>query len=372
MVRPTVRIADFVAHAVGAEHRVEWRVDGVPVWFTSEDAELRATPDAAMASFLLPAAGRGADLVLSGALDARLVDAVPAIAALALEWWGLEVNRPQAPTISVPGERRDGTALFFTGGVDSFHVLLERVRPPEVLVTVVGFDIPLDDEVRARDLLTHMREVAGTVGSRLVVVRTNLRQVPLFEELGWPRTHGGALAAVAHLLGGSVGTVLVASSYPEPWPAGWGSHWRMDEHWSSTSVTLEHVGGRATRLDKIRAIGGHPLVRDHLQVCWKRHTPVGNCGRCPKCLATALFFELAGHGSGRRQIPVVEDMASQLAGLDRTPFVTAYAQLLEEGILPADLVPVVQGLLFRCGHLDEQGEVRPGSPLACGRPWGLT
>jgi hypothetical protein len=112
-------------------------------------------------------------------------------------------------------------------------------------------------------------------------------------------------------------------------------------------------------------------VRDHLQVCWQRTTEVGNCGVCAKCLATGLFFDLAGFPEGRRQVPVVEHLLAALGALSRTSFVTSYLQLLDEGALPEDLIPAVTSLLERTGHLLPDGSLSPSSPLVSGRPWGL-
>jgi hypothetical protein len=47
-------------------------------------------------------------------------------------------------------------------------------------------------------------------------------------------------------------------------------------------------------LTKVQAIAAEPMVQRHLRVCWQQVAMDGNCGRCFKCLATQVCFQLSG------------------------------------------------------------------------------
>jgi hypothetical protein len=210
---------------------------------------------------------------------------------VARRWWGWRIPALHGP-VGVDGPPGAGTALCFSGGIDSFHSLLRGDDRPTALVFAVGYDVPVDDHVRRAALLPHLRAVADGVSLPLTVIETDLRRHPLFAAASWERTHGGAMAALGHLMG--VGTLQIsASGMPGlAWP--WGSHPELDGHWSSSRTTIRHVGFGPSRFDKAAAVAHHPLVREHLQVCWERRTATGNCGRCLKCVLTMAYLDAVG------------------------------------------------------------------------------
>src|SRR5205814_7154834 len=131
-------------------------------------------------------------------------------------WWGYprlvpEIATRPADTGRTDADRR-GRGLFFSGGVDSFHALLHRDQPIDLLVFVEGLDISLSDVPRTEAALAGVREVSAETGIRLAVVRTNLRDHALIHATSWERANGGALAAIAHVLAGSVHEMIIASS----------------------------------------------------------------------------------------------------------------------------------------------------------------
>jgi len=101
--------------------------------------------------------------------------------------------------------------------------------PVDLLVSVHGFDIPLDDTDRMA--AAWERSFCVVVADRGLaggVVRTNVREHPTATLSSWPRAHGGVLAAVGNLLGGGVERLVVASSSLRVLDLLWGSHWRLD------------------------------------------------------------------------------------------------------------------------------------------------
>ncbi|MGH9766701.1 MAG: hypothetical protein ACREAB_04635, partial [Blastocatellia bacterium] len=190
--------------------------------------------------------------------------------------------------------RATQTALCFSGGVDSFHTLLSSGHTIHYLVFVIGFDVAMDDRVRFEAFEQSLRAVAAAVGARPIVVRTNLREHPAFAPVSWERTHGGALAAVGHLLSGAAGQLIISASQTHGQTTPWGSHWRTDRFWSSEKLQIVTVGGELHRYDKLREFAGEPLARDHLRVCWENRAPSGNCSRCEKCVRTRLVLADCG------------------------------------------------------------------------------
>jgi len=306
----------------GAVSQVTATVGGAPVWFRTRDVVLHPAPEAIASAFLIPAAARGARLEMADPLDpAWLANAERLLEFLHRRWrWrGRRRPAPLAPEgTSAPG-RHAGTGLFFSGGVDSFYALLRSGETIDALVAVAGFDFPHDDLVRAEAVERMLREVAADRGARPVFVCTNLRDHPLYRSPNWLRTFGGAMAAVAHLLGLQAGRMLFAASTPdEGTDDRAGSDPVIDALWSSGAVETAGVGGGVRRIDKLRAIAAEPLVRSHLRVCWKNTTPSGNCSRCNKCVLARLILEEAGLFDGH-PFEGRETLAASIDGLRRTP-----------------------------------------------------
>src|SRR5262249_20547976 len=149
--------------------------------------------------------------------------------------------------------RADGegaSALFFSGGVDSFHRLL-RGRPVDWIVTLHGFDIPLSDTIRAGGAEASLRAVAAATGTKPVLVRANMREHPIARDSPWPRVHAGLMAGVGHALAPSVGRMIFSASPPGDWALHpWGSHVEIDAWWSSPRVRFAHEDAWHLRVDK--------------------------------------------------------------------------------------------------------------------------
>ncbi|MGD9502446.1 MAG: hypothetical protein AB7V40_08165 [Methyloceanibacter sp.] len=277
--------------------QVEADVDGEPLWFASDDAALLASPEAFASALLIPAATRGEPLVVEACLDRSWLESVPAIQELAKEWWrlpGTEVLAADA--IEAKRERPGVIAQCFTGGVDSFHALIHAKTPPAVLVYAHGYEFRLRDRRRLDAFLPRFREIAAAYGARPVLITTNLRRHSASRRVSWEASHGGALAALGHLLSDEVERIVIPSSFPYHDPKPWGSHWDMDHLWSSRRLAVEHADATLRRDGKVRAIVGHRMVLRHLQVCAesnKRGRP-GNCSECEKCVRTMIALAMCG------------------------------------------------------------------------------
>lgn len=287
----------------GSISRVSADVDGSEVWFESPDVTLRASSEAFVSAFLIPAAIQERRLVALGPVAEDFAANLPRVLDVVAGWWKYARVLPKLHTVAPPRPRgaegeeagvRPGGALCFSGGVDSFFSLLAAGRTADVLVFVHGFDVKPDDMQRAAAVEEHLKSVAREVGIRSVVIRTNLRMHPTFRPCAWIRTYGGALAAIGHLLSDEWGTLLVSSSYSYSDPRPSGSHWELDPLWSGAGLVVDHVGAESSRTDKLAALKDNQLVQRYLRVCWENRSSSLNCSRCEKCIRTEVALAALG------------------------------------------------------------------------------
>lgn len=270
-------------------------VDGVPLWFETADSSLTPAPEAFASALLLASQHRARTLVLESPVSSAWLENVARLLPIWKEWWGYEPRMPEAQLRIDAQPTASSSALLFSGGVDSFYSLLTDARRPDYLVSVHGFDIPIGDAQRMAALGETTRAVAAAYRCGSIVVRTNLREHPSFGRPHlWERAHGGALAAVGHLLGQVAGRLVISSSFAQRNQVPWGSSFRTDPLFASDRITIDQFGGAARREDKIAAIAFDPLVQRHLRVCWENRSPTGNCSRCEKCVMTRLHFAELG------------------------------------------------------------------------------
>jgi hypothetical protein len=218
--------------------------------------------------------------------------------------------------------------------VDSFHAL-STGQKPDLLVAVQGFDIDLDDEFRMMAFASSVEAVAAEMGVRWTVVRTNLRKHRAAGKPWlWERAHGGALAAVGHVLADRIGRLGIAATYSQGNQHAWGSTIATDPLFSSDRVAIEHVGARDHREQKIRILSDNVLAQKHLRVCWANLSRSGNCSRCGKCLATMLLLAELG---ALDNFPVFTSTRSLPAALDALPYLKTQINIIDRLVKRATL-----------------------------------
>ena len=349
----TLLISAVQVRTTNTSSRVSAAVGGSEVWFESDDVPLRPSIEAFVSAFLLPSLALRLRLETTGAADPAFAASLPEILDIARRWWGYDVVLPRLDTERVdPNPHRPAagrTALCFGGGVDSFYTLLGSGRRVDDLVFVHGFDVPLTDVARAAAVQENVREIAGVLGARPIVIRTNLRTHAPFRAASWDRTHGGALAAVGHLLADESATMLISASFFHGGWHPWGSAWQLDPLWSGNGLTIEHVGAELNRADKLRVLRDEPLVRRHLRVCWANRPGLLNCSRCEKCIRNQVILAALGVLEHFRTFESPDTLAARIADVprirDRLVF-DRYEFALELGLPPAQAA-AVRALLAR-------------------------
>jgi len=289
---------------------------------------------------------RGAGVRIPASVCPTFLENVETAKQLASEWWGYSGG-----TIVANGTRRatakDGVATFFSGGVDSFFTLLEKIGEIEYLVFVEGYDIPLSDSARTQIAHRWIQEVAEALGKKLLVLRSNLRQHPEFQRISWERSCGSALAAVGHLLAGHCNRLYIPSTEPHWRLHPWGTHPALDPSWNSSSTEFIVHGTDHERIDKVAKISANPLVQKYLRVCWEHRNGHMNCGVCEKCVRTQLELYAAGVLDRVETFPK-GDLAGRidaLPGIDAE--FTHYYQLASERLADPSIGRAVEGLLKR-------------------------
>lgn len=184
------------------------------------------------------------------------------------------------------------TAAFFSGGVDSFDLVVEDLDRIDDLIFVRGFDVPVHDVERNEDVLVLVRAAAEAVGKPLIVVDTDLRELsdPWAD---WTWFVYGGLIATSLLLERTHRTVLCAASVADHHLPDEAVRWR-GTGFGNDRTTLFIEGRTSTRVEKIAAIAASGLARDTLRVCWQNLPGTINCGTCQKCTRTLVALAATG------------------------------------------------------------------------------
>lgn len=190
-----------------------------------------------------------------------------------------------------------GAGYFFSGGVDSFYLLLKGIQAPRVaarpthLLTVHGFDVSVDQKGLFDSLGRMSRRVAERHGLSYCEILTNIR---LFSDryLDWRMYHGCAIASVGMGLAGALGSIYIASAPGQEAPRG--SLPELDPLWGASRILLVHDDEVPSRLEKTAFISPQDGVLRDLRVCWTNTGGTYNCSVCEKCLRTMVCLYFLG------------------------------------------------------------------------------
>lgn len=268
----------------------------------------------AFAAALLPAAMRaGEDLAIVPPLSETLAFQLGRIRDVFHCWYPEEMARIALDVRTRPSTPRRApsrAATFFSGGVDSFYTLLKFLRserlpaPLTHCIFMRGVAFPLDEAAEVEDGVRIVRAVARRLGIDVIVGTTNLRTVFPESFLRWERHFfGSALAGTALSLARGLDYACIPSSFTYRHLVPHGSHPLVDEWYSTEDLRLIHDGCEVSRAEKVAKSveWDRDLVMQYLRVCIWNADGADNCGRCRKCVRTAVALEILG---------VLQDMPS--------------------------------------------------------------
>ncbi|HXT87802.1 MAG TPA: hypothetical protein VN714_00945 [Trebonia sp.] len=261
-------------------------------------------------------------------------------------WYGdgsIEIDAPLRSAYSYGPEQRR-TAVFFSGGVDSFATIVRNRQDfpsghPMAIddgILVDWFAPPSSDDLHGSLAHPHARRVnslqtlENELGIRVVPVITNARRVARYDfYYNWMfRDQGANLSSIAHLLSGRIGRAFIASTYNLPTLAPLGSHPLTDPWYSSADLQIAHDSPDYSRLTKLRLLANRPAILAVLDVCsyWFQRTENHqlNCGKCEKCLRTQAGLAALGVDGTRITTFEPVDLLSAINGLG--DFDDAYAR----------------------------------------------
>jgi hypothetical protein len=265
------------------------------LFFEVAGSPLNTDASSVLAVALPLAMARGWDLRCEAPVSAALLQSLPKIQDIYRLWLPSGTRRIRVDAISQSASYGPGreAGCFFSGGVDSYYTYLKNRSDVTQVIFVTGFDILLKQTTFGERVLRDIRTMAAGLGVHLIEVRTNLRDFS-DAHLGWGIYHGAALAAVALMLAPTVNRVLIPSSHNYSDLFAWGSHPILDPLWSTEAVRVENDGCEALRIEKLALVAQSDVALRTLRVCFRNKNDVYNCGRCEKCLRTAVALYALG------------------------------------------------------------------------------
>ena len=339
----------------------------VPV---AQENSLTDSVDPFVIGLLFVAMRRGVDLHVHGRVSPSLLRNLEEFQAA---WHCWHPARYQHIEIQADTEREDpcaageSAAMMFSGGLDSCFTAWRHTqklcgRRGRNLVAAVmahGFDIPVDEPEVFQRAAENSRRMAASVGLELIPVACNIRQ---FED-NWELTHGAGLASCLHLLRNRFSIGLVAASHVYNglrFP--WGSNPVTDRLLSSNSFSIVYDGGEVTRREKAREVAGWTEAMACVRVCWEGEHKDRNCGKCLRCVGTAICFAVEG-----KPIPISLPIASLEAAIGKLDSkvlnpvsVTRLEELLEAARTARIKLPWLAAL-ERCIQLQRANSKAPSS-----------
>ena len=299
---PTARIAGRIERERGGalvEAYVEYDVD--PEFIGN-------APDVFAAAMLLPAMRAGEALQISAPVSPRLAMMLPRIRDIFHTWWPdlARIDIDVTPAAASAATASHRSATFFSGGVDSFYTFLKHhgghgtlQAPMTHVIFMRGTETRLARLSGVDETEQSVRAIAARMGATVIVGETNFRSVLQGPAgyLHWEHHYqGSALAAIALGLSQGLGFVCIPSAHSYNDLFAEGSTPLVDEMFYTDRLQVLHDGAEATRPMKVAQIiqWDRDLVLQHLRVCLENRGGASNCGRCRKCVRTAVALRVLG------------------------------------------------------------------------------
>jgi hypothetical protein len=192
----------------------------------------------------------------------------------------------------------DKTATFFTGGVDSFYVLLEDYYSNnniDYLIFIFGFDITSKNNQVVENMSKRLLKIAASLSKEIIIITTNLTETR-FDRIKWIRNYGFAIAAAALFLDNLYSKVIItANTKIEHYKSFLiGDDPRIVPFFSSSRISFLSYATDKSRMEKIEFLSNYKLALNNLKVCTRTRTD-DNCSNCEKCLRTIAAIDVVGN-----------------------------------------------------------------------------
>ncbi len=295
--RPPMDISDGRLRPEGDFTELSASIGGYRVWFrvpTVRDPELRADPFLAVALVAAMRSGRPIRIDRQLPISPTLLANVDRLQRIFRYWF------PACRPVKISGGNTQpvtsgfGTGALFSGGVDSCFTLLRGRGEIAHSLFVDRVDTGKKfDSSKYHAALPRLSAMVEHHGSALLQAATNAKEFAHAHHVHWHEAVGGGLAAVGMVA--RLRELRVPASSPWSDLGPFGTHPVTDPLWSTEGLSVVHDGTDYRRMDKLRAVADDPVLVDGLRVCMDGAD--GNCGRCEKCIRTAVGLRAIGRTS---------------------------------------------------------------------------
>jgi hypothetical protein len=289
-----------------------------PIWWEWEGPEGWVLPRPANADWaavagLVVAQRCGGAMHVAGAVDRRLLENLERYSQVWAQWlpdyfFPVEITADKETTSTGSNDRR--YAFAHSGGVDASFCLMRHARGlagqenrrPAWAVTINGYDRPAADGPGCADFRAAAGAIAAAAGVPHLFVSTSATDMGIDASM----QHQIGVAATLHQLNRlcSNGVVAADYTYAEEFDVHpHGSNCCTNPLLASGDFELLTSGGAFTRADKVAWLMSEPAVVPQLRVCRRAAVTGKNCGRCEKCVRTAIMALAA---SGNKRLPMFD------------------------------------------------------------------
>ena len=340
-----------------------------------------ATADALAAALLLPCMRAGEVLEIIPPISPQLCFSLPRIRDIFHTWWP-QFSRIQiltTPGVVASDPVRNHAATFFSGGVDSFYSLLKHRSGegtlPISLTHVIfmrGVETRLETTKGVEESESWVQKVAAMASVQCIFGESNIRTSlqgpqPNLHWLHWElHYHGSALAALGLALSRGLAYVCIPSAFSYNHLVAHGSTALADEMYSTERLRLVHDGSEVTRAAKVARIleWDRDLVLTHLRVCIRNFGGAFNCGKCYKCVRTAIPLRVLGVWDQARTFPnKATDHWEQTIAHDHLALTEENLHFARERGADAALISMLDNVVRRQRRRDAAVALVENSPL---------
>lgn len=257
--------------------------------------------DAYLVSMLHDAMRQKLDIHVNGVVSQKLLENLWEYQWLFLKWYPDKYFRVEITTDTTVkrGDPVDGAVATFSGGLDALFTVWRhsqklcgpRSKDIRFCLFIHGFDILIKDQEFFDKSMAIGREILDDIDIELRRYATNYRDITMTD---WENAGGMILVAAMINHRKEVGTGLLGSTLTYDTLRPTSDNPLTDFLVWPGDMEIIHDGCSHTRSDKAEVIADWRHGVDRVRVCWEIGDTT-NCGKCEKCMRTALNFLSNGH-----------------------------------------------------------------------------